>query len=497
MATRKTVRTGGKRLKVANSGLEVWLYDEGRREAIRASGAMGFMGRPGVVTNYREVALAGDVVGYSLMQDDEVDVEVHVGKPLTEKELSVAAWLEPQRALLRLPTGKLCVESNDACRIGPDEPQEKGATTEVPPGDYRLTLYRVDHEALKREERAWSGAREIIVLTPGGTKADAADDLLPYAERVDLSWVGQYRVDGSRADVLVWFEDQWDTFTINLDSAAAKALLLAPGDYLRTSVPDAKLTLTTAYAASWDDAARFPPPDGDLTEYGFSSIIRFADWDRQEAMICKRQKAAKKIPPRQQTVWLPGTVEVIRGGGTAPEQRWTPSPTPLEESFVFDEYFMGNIMSEVLPEIEDLDKPGLAEAVRLIDGGLRSLRLIARGDAAIALRSGAKTTPSVARIYLGLHDTFGATLVADGSVEVVFVSRTAAGEWIVTGFADEIDRRLRGGRPGIRVDNRDEPLAAMFAAHRKTLDASGAVAAAPADFERAAGALDEFLQAVG
>ena len=34
---------------------------------------------------------------------------------------------EPQTAFLKLPSGRLCVESNDASRIGPEEPAEEGA----------------------------------------------------------------------------------------------------------------------------------------------------------------------------------------------------------------------------------------------------------------------------------------------------------------------------------------------------------------------------------
>ena len=36
-----------------------------------------------------------------------------------------------------------------------------------PKGDYKLTLYRVDHEALDREGIEWKGAQELIVLTVG------------------------------------------------------------------------------------------------------------------------------------------------------------------------------------------------------------------------------------------------------------------------------------------------------------------------------------------
>ncbi len=127
------VRAGETVVKVSNFGLEVWLYDDANREAIRRSGAMNFMSGPtqgqesfaAQAQAFSAALRGGLLVGYSLWQDDELHVAVIVGNPLTKKEMSAARWLEPQRAFLRLPSGKLCVESNDACRIGPEKPGRK------------------------------------------------------------------------------------------------------------------------------------------------------------------------------------------------------------------------------------------------------------------------------------------------------------------------------------------------------------------------------------
>jgi hypothetical protein len=127
---------------------------------------------------------------------------------------------------------------------------------EVPPGDYRLTLYRIDHEALEQEGRTWHGAQEVVVLTPGGTAAEAAEDLLPFAPRRDRSWIGRYAIRGRRVDALVWFSDFWDTFVVNLDSTAVAELGLAPGSILRVEVPSVPITLTSVIGSSWDDARR-------------------------------------------------------------------------------------------------------------------------------------------------------------------------------------------------------------------------------------------------
>src|SRR2546422_5368953 len=52
------------------------------------------------------------------------------------------------------------------------EPGAKGALVSVPRGDYRLSIYRIDHEALQREGPSWRGPQEVIVLTPGGSAAE-------------------------------------------------------------------------------------------------------------------------------------------------------------------------------------------------------------------------------------------------------------------------------------------------------------------------------------
>lgn len=217
---RSSVRDGGTHLSVRNSGLEVWLYDDANREVIRDAGGAtkrrqvrgaartvsieaGFGGMPAKLP---DLTRQGLVLGYSLSQDDDLEIAVHVGHPLTEDEMSVARWLEPQTAFLQLPSGRLCVESNDASRIGPETPTEQGGVVTVPPGDYRVTLYRIDHEALDRERLTWRGPEAVIVLTPGGTTADAADFLLPYEDRRDTGWVGKYTVHGNRAEGLAWFD---------------------------------------------------------------------------------------------------------------------------------------------------------------------------------------------------------------------------------------------------------------------------------------------------
>ena len=248
--SRPPVRGGGTHLSLYNSGNEVWLYDDANADAIRASGGMNFL--EGTATEpFESLTKRGLIVGYSLEQDDELEIAVYVGAPLSGAELSVSRWLEPQTAFLRLPSGHLCVEPNDSLRVGAETPTDTGGMVEVPPGDYRMTLYRVDREALFRERHEWKGPQEVIVLTPGGTDADATHDLLPFESRRDTTWKGKYEITGNRATALAWFNDYWDTCVLNLDSAAAVKMSLRPGAYIRTHVPAAGVTLISAFGTSW------------------------------------------------------------------------------------------------------------------------------------------------------------------------------------------------------------------------------------------------------
>ena len=499
---RTLVRAGGNRLTITNSGLEVWLYDDANREAIRsAQGAdPGFGGMPPA---FPEQTKQGRIVGYSLCQDDDVDVEVIVGRPLTGKELATARWLEPQRALLRLPSGRLCIESNDASRVGPEKPGAKGARTDVPAGAYRLTLYRVDHEALDREGIEWDGAQEVIVLTPGGTARDAADYLLPFEERRDLAWVGKYRVDGKRATCLVWFGDSWDTFTLNLDAGAASRLSLVPGSYFRTTIPDAGIALISAFATSWDDARKLQPPAGlDLDEYGYAAFQPMADWDGAIALFCRRDTSKTGVKEKHQTMWIPAVVEVL-------DVRPTPAvaggardftPINLATRSYFDPGFLSLVLSDLLPEVVEREEIDLAQVLSIVDRKLDRMDLVPAGDYAWTEQKGPRWFDSDCRLYTGRSDSFAAALVREGSFELLLLSELTDGSWIATGLADEIDRAIMKKddmgiplqHPRIRLENMDESLSKIASVHKSALkDAS--VKGAPVKKADALAAFARFL----
>src|SRR5690554_5548585 len=101
-----TIRPSATRLRVYNEGLCVYLHDEGAGDELRnmmqsksfrgVSPEKTFFENLSVRAFGQAVARKGLALAYTLEQDDEVEVEVVAGAALTESELSVARWLEPQ-----------------------------------------------------------------------------------------------------------------------------------------------------------------------------------------------------------------------------------------------------------------------------------------------------------------------------------------------------------------------------------------------------------------
>lgn len=501
-AAPKSLRAGGQRVEVENSGMEVWLYDEANLERIAKAGPPE-EGAGGMPPRFEESAKKGLIVGYSMEGDGGVEPEVHVGTAFTEEELSVGRWLEPQTALLKLPTGVLCIESNDASRIGPEEPGAKGATVKVPPGDYRLTLLRADHEALDREGIEWKGANEIVLLTPGGKASDATDELLPFENRRDTTWVGKYSITGSKAEVLVWFSDYWDTFFVNLDIAGCKMLGLAPGRHFRTTVPKAGLTMVSVYGPTWDEARRLPAPsNADLSEYGYAAVIKPQDWGQEETLFCRRDKTKARAEDSVQNIWIPATVEVLDDKAHPPMAPSTEiQAIELAEKQFFDDGFLTMVLCDFLPGVEDREALPLAEAIEMIDALLEEMDLVPMGDIGWSRDDGVDLREHGVRLYAGTPDRFAAIVAGEGSFEFVFLSEAADGSWIVTGIPDEMERKMmrtdaRGlpqPHPRIKLTNIDAPVAKIRAAHTKALGKTK-LAEMPKDLLESAAALVRFME---
>lgn len=501
-AKRSLVRVGGTPLTLQNSGNEVWLYDEANREIIRKPRGKKDRGAGGMPPDFDAKTKEGLIVGYCLYQDDPVSAIVYVGEPFTDQELSAGRWLEPQTAFLKLPSGTLCVEPNDGSRIGPEEPTEKGGVVKAPKGDYRLTLYRVDHEALDREGLDWKGAQELILLTAGGKKSDAATELLPFEERRDTTWVGKYSIKGKSAQALVWFPDYWDTFILNLDARAVAQLSLSTGSYLQTQVPDTGHTLISTYGKSWDDAKRVPRPAGvSHDEFGYAALLNFQDWKGAEGMYCRREKAKTAVEDKHKNVWLPCTVQVL---DARPMEIKATVRGFIEADFADKEYYTGSseflslILSEALPGVEDLDDFPLPKALKRFDKDFAKLTLKPVGDFQWDETFDDQPCEMTARLYVGRGKCFGAVIGQEMNIHVGFWTEKEDGQWVVTGVLDDFanmvklaaSKRAKG--PTAVVELIDEDLKSILAAHEEAIVAEG-VKKAPATRDDAEGAFRRFL----
>jgi len=491
-------------VQVPNSGLEVWLYDAGNQGSIVESGILDPIVDDGALA---PLFRAGTLAAYSLRQDDALHIGIVVGDPLTDDELAVAGWLEPQTAYLSLPTGVLRIESSDTAPILPEGGSDEGARLTVPAGDYRLTLYRIDHEALDREGRSWPGPFEIVVLTPGGGAADAATRILPFQPRRDLDWVGRYAIHGHRADAQVWFADAWDTVTVNLDRAAVGSLQLEPGHCIRLSLKKPKLSLVIAFASEWSEGAKLIPPDGlDLSEYGYGSLVLMAEWGA-EALCCRRDRAKTGVKPRYLKTWLPATVERLDQIAEPPKRVRGPVllDTPAraywrgdlgQRSYYRDlQLLTAKLMSRVdgIPWGEELP---LERALKLVDGQFADAGLQHAGDFSFDVQRGPSSVEYTNRLYLGLPDVFGVLWGSADVFDCFYCSETEDDRWVLTGTISAGAARAVSANPRLEVRGFTGRISAGAVAHREHLAELGATArAAPGDLATAVIAYDRYLQA--
>jgi len=321
------VRAGSTRVSVYNEGLLVFLWDEAHLVAMEASEA-DFEGGyadddAGIDKALKKLARDGVVIAYELDRDDAVAAEVVVGLPLTKAELSTARWQKPQTARLSLPTGALRIDTGNTFPIGdePDEDEEPGRVA-VPPGDYVVTLYRLDWDRLETdglfgEGDEWTGPQEVIVLTPA---ADAkpvkgAKPLLRAAGADAATWQGKYTIDGRVFHGKASSNYDREICFVNIDRPAVAKLGLNPGTVLRMQVGE--MTLEAVYIGdvdplmtrtSWVKAACDGRPDFGAAMHGPTN---------PHALVITREVASTDFPVLKK--WVPATMTVLADQVTIPE----------------------------------------------------------------------------------------------------------------------------------------------------------------------------------
>jgi hypothetical protein len=191
------IRPGAIPVHIYNEGLVVFLYDEANEARIRDADPEIIWGSDPEAFEEpatQELLASGVLLFYGLHGDGGVDVEVVVGAPLTKEELSSGTWDPPETGYLSLPSGRLCVHSYNTLPMGDndDDPPDEGAVVEVPPGTYRVTLYRKDWDEMENagmmifDQAQEAGidvygqgrVDEVIVLSPAPKAADGTTNIL-------------------------------------------------------------------------------------------------------------------------------------------------------------------------------------------------------------------------------------------------------------------------------------------------------------------------------
>ncbi|CAN5155227.1 hypothetical protein BH10PLA2_BH10PLA2_14310 [soil metagenome] len=339
----KTLRPCGRCFEVYNEGLCVYLHDAGNTEKlaklIKKHGEEGnvFYDNLEVAAFAKAVKRQNLALAYELFQDDEIFVEVHVGEPLTEAELAVARWLSPQRAMLDLPTGKLRIDTPNTMPLDPEDHEDEAAIVDVPPGEYVLTLYRVDWKACEVDEVKYEGPQEILVLT----RAEDAEPvpktavILEYpTEPEETGWEGNYKIAAPKFTCQVNFWDYWEWIRLNLEPKAISQLGLKCGSVLRLHAAGSSFDLIFIDDMSADDyRARvggrggFEKQFADRPEVGLGGWLEFGG---RKVLAFFRFKSTKAVPIKFHETWKDASGEVL-------SESYTPiKPAAIQDATVHE-----------------------------------------------------------------------------------------------------------------------------------------------------------------
>lgn len=332
-----SLRPGGRRFEVYNEGLCVYLHDEGFADKLRmliktkGEEENTFYDNLSLPDFAKKIVAGGMAASYELHQDDEIWVEVIVGAPLTKKELYASRWFPPQRARLNFPSGRLRIDTPNTMPLDPEDHEDPGAIVEVPPGDYVMSLYRVDWDACRRESIKHKGPGEVIVLTlrKQAKPLGKWSPILPYPEpEVDEGWIGAYKFKEGRGECQVNFWDYWEWVRLNLDRAAAKKIGLEPGSVLRVKAANGSFDLI--FIGDMDKAMY-------LSRFGQAKLegliakrpeVGIGGWQKlgdEIVLSFFRQKSAKAVPEKYHETWIPATFEVLPESFAPPVEEKLPA----------------------------------------------------------------------------------------------------------------------------------------------------------------------------
>lgn len=306
------------RVKVFNSGLEVWLYDQSFRKQLKATGAFEIDAEDGVLEKaLHGLVKTGRIMCYSLMQDDSVNIAIAVREPLATTELGTVPWRKPQEAFLRLPTGRLIIESNDSLTLRKLEPTDPGAEIAVPPGDYLVTLYRVDWDVLAEEGIDWDGPSEFITLTSGNMAKPVTGQPAVLAWEEQQPDAAVWRIqDGTYAGAAI-FDDDLLAMRIALGEQGISELGLGDKSVSLLSVPDLGFECALVWirgdrkqGAYYDRLERLHLPKACLgKEWAICNLEVEVPGD--QTIFCLRRDAKVKIARKDRNVWHQASMRVL------------------------------------------------------------------------------------------------------------------------------------------------------------------------------------------
>lgn len=323
-----TIRPGAIRADVYNEGLCVYLHDEANTDRLRVmiadkkkfpqcSPKKTFFENLSTAKLSKEAKSAGLALAYTLDQDDEVSVDVVIGDPLNEKELAVAEWLDPQRARIALPSGRLRIDTPNTMPLDPDDKHDAGAVVDVPPGDYVLTLYRVDWDELRRSGKRYKGPSEALVLTPTDKAGEAKLEgpILEWKPRKRPRVGGVKPKSGqSEFNCKLIFLGYWENFGVNFTRESAAKMGLEPGARLRFTIE--KIVLDALFLGEMTPAdcmRYFPKPKLEAAVAPFKefALTEWSSMPKKEFLAFRRVQAKKCIPERLIEKWFPATGIVL------------------------------------------------------------------------------------------------------------------------------------------------------------------------------------------
>lgn len=263
------IRKDATRVDLANGGLILFLYDDSNRENILGSKAELLEGFRGAATELedpilRSLAEDGLLLAIELIQDDDVHLEIVTGRALTKRERVAGRLQDALQSVIALPSGRLCLETYDSLRIGPETPEGRGVEVRVKPGRYVISFHR-------DETDAGDANPDVIVLTEA-TPQNRPDSVPAMLTAGVIggpdSSTGNFTIEGGVFRGLIRTWEGAAAYEVNIDRSAATRLGIVAGSTFHIAVREPPFELygtflgeTVAQATQTQDrlAGKQPP----------------------------------------------------------------------------------------------------------------------------------------------------------------------------------------------------------------------------------------------